>query len=85
MIRARFEWKLQDLWVGLFWKRGRDEWFESGDAFFTCERLDVWICVLPCVPLHIVWCGDAKPTDFMEHSAGKHIGELMDERMETQS
>ena len=38
---AKFEFKLEDCWVGVFWKR-RGEW------------IDVWICFLPCVPLHLV-------------------------------
>lgn len=38
--RVRFEWKPQDLWVGAFWKN---------NPF----HFDLWICVLPCVPLHI--------------------------------
>lgn len=36
---ARFEWKPQDCWVGVFWKR-------------TDRTLDVWVCVVPMVPLH---------------------------------
>lgn len=40
--RAAFEWKLQDLWVGAFWKR-------QGNC------VDLWICFLPCVPLHVSW------------------------------
>lgn len=39
---AQIEWKLADLWVGLFWKR-------------TGNCIDLWICVLPCVPLHVSW------------------------------
>ena len=37
----RFEWKLPDLWIGVFWKHGK-----FGD-------FDIWICLIPCVPLHI--------------------------------
>lgn len=38
---ARFEWKLNDFWVGAFWRRwGR-------------HRFDLWICLIPCIPLHI--------------------------------
>ena len=40
--RRSFEWKPQDLWVGVFWKR-------IGNA------VDVWVCLLPCVPLHVSW------------------------------
>lgn len=42
MVRVRFEWKPQDLWIGAFWKR-----------IGNC--VDVWICLLPCVPLHVCW------------------------------
>ncbi len=41
---AQFEWKPQDLWVGAFWKR-------DGNC------VDLWLCFLPCVPLHISWWG----------------------------
>lgn len=41
-LRARFEFKLEDFWVGVFWKR-------------TGTRVDAWICFLPCVPLHLWW------------------------------
>lgn len=34
------EWKLQDMWVGAFWKR-------QGHVF------DAWICLLPCLPIHV--------------------------------
>lgn len=40
--RWQFEFKLQDLWVGAFWKRLGNCW-------------DLYICLLPCVPLHISW------------------------------
>ncbi len=40
--RWQFEWQPQDLWVGAFWKRIGNCW-------------DLWICALPCVPLHISW------------------------------
>ena len=38
----RFEFKLQDLWCGVFWK----------DSSYQC---DIWICVVPTLPLHICW------------------------------
>lgn len=36
----RLEWKLADFWIGCFWK--------SEDGHF-----DLWICLLPCLPLHL--------------------------------
>ena len=41
-FRWAFEWKPQDLWIGAFWKR-------------IGNTLDLWICVVPCVPLHLYW------------------------------
>jgi hypothetical protein len=40
--RVSLEWKPQDIWVGTFWRNGPD-------------RLDVWVCLIPCVPLHVWW------------------------------
>lgn len=39
---AQFEVKLEDLWVGAFWKRCGNCW-------------DLWICLIPCFPLHVSW------------------------------
>jgi len=36
------EWKPQDLWVGAFWK-------------VTNEHVDLWVCLIPCVPIHVSW------------------------------
>jgi hypothetical protein len=38
----RLEFKPQDMWVGVFWKKNG-------------PLLDVWICLLPMVPIHIRW------------------------------
>lgn len=42
-VLVGIEWKLADLWVGMFLK-----WRD----FAT---LDIWICLLPCIPIHIIW------------------------------
>ena len=39
---AQFEFKPRDLWIGAYWKR-----------IGNC--VDVWICFLPCLPLHLSW------------------------------
>lgn len=36
------EFKLQDLWIGAFWKR-----------LGNC--IDLWLCIVPCFPIHISW------------------------------
>ena len=56
--RARFEFKLEDMWIGVFWKRSREQFIpnDQGDKWESLERerVDVWICLIPCVPLHVV-------------------------------
>jgi hypothetical protein len=37
----RLELNLADWWIGAFWRR--DE----------LRRLHIWICIIPCIPLHI--------------------------------
>lgn len=38
-----WEVKLPDCWVGAFWRTFRDE---------AVWELDVWVCFVPCLPLH---------------------------------
>ncbi len=35
----QLEWKPQDLWIGVFWINNK-------------FRVDIWVCLLPCLPLH---------------------------------
>ncbi len=35
----RIEWVPQDCWVGLHWKNTKD-------------RIDIWLCLIPCFPIH---------------------------------
>lgn len=44
-MRLRFEFKLEDFWIGAFW---RVQNVAAGRKF-----IDVWICFVPCFPLHI--------------------------------
>lgn len=39
-MRVRIERKWQDCWIGVYWARSDD-------------RLDVWVCLIPCFPVHI--------------------------------
>lgn len=48
-LKWHFEWKLPDLWIGVFWRSHREE-------IYGAERLlsrEIWICLLPCLPLCI--------------------------------
>ena len=54
-VEARFEVKREDLWVGAYWK---DTTRVTDDGPRTIAT-DVWICLVPCVPLHLTirWPG----------------------------
>lgn len=54
--RVRWEHKVQDAWVGAFWKRshwwgGTIQAFESDTAMPHLE-FDLWICLVPFFPIH---------------------------------
>ena len=43
---VRLEFKPQDLWIGVFWKTTQ-----------KCHGsyVDLWVCILPMVPVHFSW------------------------------
>ncbi len=62
----RVEWKPQDLWVGAFWKSLFDHasYWPAGTPTtnqhgekgrWIRTHLDVYVCLLPMVPLHFGW------------------------------
>jgi len=44
--RVRLEFKPQDLWIGVFWKKGAERGFDE-------DHINIWICILPMLPIHI--------------------------------
>ena len=45
------EAKKEDCWVGVFWRREQGDWGST---------LDVWVCLLPCLPIHYIREGGEK-------------------------
>lgn len=41
-------WEPRDVWVGLFWEYGFDRL--TRDA-----ALNVYICLVPCFPMRLIW------------------------------
>lgn len=41
-VRVRLEFKLADMWIGAYSEHNK-------------YRADIWICLIPCVPLHFWW------------------------------
>lgn len=54
-MTIRLEFKIQDCWIGVFWKKttfGRPN-YSPHEMWF--DTYDVWICVVPMLPIHISW------------------------------
>lgn len=43
-MRFWLEFKLEDLWIGAFFRANQSD-----------RRWHLWICLLPCLPLHLTW------------------------------
>jgi hypothetical protein len=50
-VTVRLEFKSEDCWIGAFWKTTYDEMRAPGREW----RTDLWICLLPMLPLHLAW------------------------------
>lgn len=51
-FKVGLEFKLPDMWVGLFWKTSPNTMHGT--------TLDVWLCLLPTLPIHFEWHGDKR-------------------------
>jgi hypothetical protein len=55
-VKIRVEFRKEDLWIGVFWRL--DEWYETEtpeEGRFEKRKWDMWICLVPCVPIHLKW------------------------------
>lgn len=68
--KITLEFKLEDLWVGAFWKSLWSMGYEivypectkrfpssHPDRDYYAERtaFDLWVCLVPCFPIHLTW------------------------------
>lgn len=49
-MKIKLEYKLQDSWIGVFWKRSMVAEEMLLDPY---PQLDIWICIIPWFPIHI--------------------------------
>jgi len=42
LMKIKLERKIQDMWIGVYWKNGE-------------YILHIWVCIIPCLPIHIMW------------------------------
>lgn len=45
-VAASFLWEPRDLWLGVFWR-----WRDADDEWGHLAH--IYICVVPCLPIHI--------------------------------
>lgn len=59
-VNIKLEFKKEDLWVGVFWKKTPCflNFKRDNPLFLNKETVatNIWICLLPCLPIHItIW------------------------------
>jgi hypothetical protein len=55
-MRIRLEFVPADCWVGVYWRRKTEPaGYGTVRTPGTMSRLDVWVCVVPCLPLHLTF------------------------------
>jgi hypothetical protein len=58
---CRLEFKLEDCWVGVFWRtteahdNAKRVFWRTTETHDNAKRVDVWVCLLPMLPLHLVF------------------------------
>jgi hypothetical protein len=67
-MTCRLEFKVNDLWVGCFWRVGPPArlWvFTDAEAHVDPtarrRRVDLWVCLVPMLPIHLTWYREAAP------------------------
>lgn len=67
------EFKPRDLWIGAYWKRG-----SHVSAEIEVEEFDCWVCVIPCVPLHLAirWITNAESRRDLEATRRRNNARL---------
>jgi hypothetical protein len=70
---SKFEFKIEDFWVGVFWKTSLKK-NESGEYMYSdydwWYQRDVWIILIPCFPLHLVYkMGDYKISERLKNGS----------------
>lgn len=51
--KIKLELKWQDIWVGAYWKIEKIP--HRGTIYPGAKYFHIWICVVPCLPIHIWW------------------------------
>lgn len=63
-LRANLFFEPRDCWIGVFWKRYASLVENFHSVFPREERLDCYVCIVPCLPLRLTfyWNGEEPKT-----------------------
>ena len=54
-MSVRLEFKPEDMWVGAFWRSKREGIRTATGYRHVFTAYDLWVCVVPMLPLHFQW------------------------------
>lgn len=66
--KIRLEFKLQDLWIGAFWRSERHVSKEV--PLVVVRTFELWLCLVPCLPVHVTRIWLEQPTLEERRDAG---------------
>jgi hypothetical protein len=55
-LYVELEFIPQDFWVGMFWRRIMCSTDEGPQPLAT----DIWLCLVPCLPIHLTYWHDVR-------------------------
>lgn len=59
----RLEFKPQDLWVGAYWEHRPGRQITPSIPDWRWRDLHIWLCLLPMLPLHLVFEGGTEEVE----------------------
>lgn len=55
-MKVKLEFNWHDMWIGAYWKIKTIEYvFHDNNNNNNRHERHIWICVVPCLPIHIWW------------------------------
>jgi len=56
-MKIKFEFKIRDMWIGIYWTYGTIVLVYERKSYV---QYDIWLCLVPCFPIHLIINGKVK-------------------------